>query len=157
MRSTGFDPNYLSLPNHSVGYASWRVKAVTLGWSLAPQWSFLFGSGLLYTTVEDMYRWDQALYTNTLVSQQTLAEAFTPYVAASQYAGSGYGYGWFIAKAPAPGHRLIWHDGRIDGFRTYIGRHPDDHVTIIFLSNLATLDELALANTLEQIVFTHTT
>ena len=157
MRSTGFDPNYLSLPNHSVGYASWRVKAVTLGWSLAPQWSFLFGSGLLYTTVEDMYRWDQALYTNALVSQQTLAEAFTPYVAASQYTGSGYGYGWFIAKAPAPGHRLIWHDGRIDGFRTYIGRHPDDHVTIIFLSNLATLDELALANTLEQIVFTHTT
>jgi hypothetical protein len=54
-----------------------------------------------------------------------------------------------------PGHRLIWHDGRIDGFRTYIGRFIEDGVTIIFLSNLATLDELALANTLEQIVFSH--
>ncbi len=155
MKDTGFNPNYLSLPDHAVGYAGWRVKAVTLGWPTAPQWTFLFGSGLLQTTVEDMYRWDQALYTNTLVSQQTLDEAFTPYVTASQYVGSGYGYGWFLAKSPVPGHRLIWHDGRIDGFRTYIGRFIDDGVTIIFLSNLATLDELALANTLEQIVFSH--
>lgn len=157
MKDTGFDPNYLSLPEHAVGYAGWRVNAVTLGWSMAPQWTFLLGSGLLQTTVEDMYRWDQALYTNTLVSQQTLDEAFTSYAPASQYVGSGYGYGWFIAKSPVPGHRLIWHDGRIDGFRTYIGRFIDDGITIIFLSNLATLDELALANTLEQVVFSHLT
>ena len=83
--------------------------------------------------------------------QQLLDEAFTPYFAA-QYPGSSYGYGWFIAKSPT-GHRLIWHDGRIDGFRTYIGRYVDDHVTIIFLSNLAVLDELALANELEKVVF----
>jgi CubicO group peptidase (beta-lactamase class C family) len=155
MRDTGFDPNYYSLPDHANGYARWQVKSVSLGWSVAPQWSFLFGSGLLYSTVEDLYRWDQALYTHTLISQQSLDEAFNPYIA-SQYAGSSYGYGWFIAKAPAPGHRLIWHDGRVDGFRTYIGRYPDDRVTIIVLSNLATVDELALASSLEQIVFAHT-
>jgi CubicO group peptidase (beta-lactamase class C family) len=154
MKNTSFDSGYYSQPDHAVGYASWQVKAVQLGWAIAPQWSFLFGSGLLHTNVEDLYRWDQALYTNRLISQQSLNAAFTPYVG-SQYTGSSYGYGWFIAKAPAPGHRLIWHDGRIDGFRTYIGRHPDDKVTIIFLSNLATLDELALANTLEHIVFAH--
>ena len=157
MKDTGFDQNYLSLPDHAVGYADWRVNAVTLGWPITPQWTFLFGSGLLQTTLEDMYRWDQALYTNTLVSQQTLDEAFTPYAPASQYVGSGYGYGWFITNSPVPGHRLIWHDGRIDGFRTYIGRFIDDRVTIIFLSNLATLDELSLANTLEHIVFSHIT
>ena len=155
MKDTGFNPNYLSLPGYAVGYAGWRVNAVTLGWPMAPQWTFLLGSGLLQTTVEDMYRWDQALYTTTPVSQQTLDEAFTPYDPASQYVGSGYGYGWFLAKSPVPGHRLIWHDGRIDGFRTYIGRYIDDGVTIIFLSNLAALDELALANTLEHIVFSH--
>ena len=154
MKNTSFDSHYYSLPDHAVGYASWQVKAVQLGWAIAPQWSFLFGSGLLHTNVEDLYRWDQALYTNKLISQQSLNAAFTPYVG-SQYRGSSYGYGWFIAKAPVPGQRLIWHDGRIDGFRTYIGRHPDDKVTIIFLSNLATLDELALANTLEHIVFAH--
>lgn len=154
MRNTGCDPRYLSLPDHSVGYASWHVQDVSIGWDAAPQWSFLFGAGLLYSTVEDLYRWDQALSSHALISQQLLDEAFTPYVA-SQYAGSSYGYGWFIAKAPTPGHRLIWHDGRVNGFRTYNGRYPDDGVTIIFLSNLSTLDELALARALERIVFAH--
>ena len=156
MKNTGFDPHYLSLPDEeAVGYAGWQAKAMTLDWSVTLQWSFLFGSGLLSSTVEDLYRWDQALYTQTLVSQQSLNEAFTPY-ATSQYAGSSYGYGWFIANSPSVGHRLIWHDGRIDGFRTYIGRYVDDRVTIIFLSNLATLDELALGKALGQIVFSHT-
>jgi len=155
MKNSGFDPNYLSDPDDSVGYAIWQVDADSLDWPLDPRWTFLYGSGLLQSTVEDMYRWDQALYMHTLVSQQTLDEAFTPYHVA-QYPGSSYGYGWFIAKSPVPEHRLIWHDGRIDGFRTYIGRYIDDHVTIIFLSNLATVDELALANTLGQIVFERT-
>ena len=154
MKNTGCDQRYLALPDHAVGYASWRVLDVSIGWDAAPQWSFLSGAGLLYSTVEDLYRWDQALSSHTLIAQQELDEAFTPYVT-SQYAGSSYGYGWFIAKAPTPGHRLIWHDGRVDGFRTYNGRYPDDGVTIILLSNLSTLDELALARTLEQIVFAH--
>ena len=154
MKHTGCDQQYLSLPDHAVGYASWRVQDVSIGLDAAPQWSFLCGAGLLYSTVEDLYRWDQALSSHTLISQQVLDEAFTPYVP-SQYAGSRYGYGWFIAKAPIAGHRLIWHDGRVDGFRTYNGLYLDDGVTIIFLSNLSTLDELALARTLEQIVFAH--
>ncbi len=154
MNSTSFDPHTLSPSDHATGYATWQIKDVSLDWFVGSQWSFLFGSGLLHTTVEDLYRWDQALYTSTLVSQQTQNEAFTPYVPA-QYPGSSYGYGWFVAKAPVPGHRLIWHNGRIDGFRTYIGRYVDDQVTIIFLSNLATVDELALAKSLEQIAFAH--
>jgi len=154
MKNTGFDSQYYySQADHATGYATWQVPAVQLGWDLDPRWSFLFGSGLMYSTVGDLYLWDQALYTQKLVSQQTLDEAFTPYDTTSEFAGSGYGYGWFIAKSPVPGHRLIWHDGRIDGFRTYIGRFIDDHVTIIFLSNLASLDELALANQIQQIVF----
>ena len=156
MKRTGCDQPYLSLPDHAVGYASWRVQDVSIGLDAAAQWSFLCGAGLVYSTVEDLYRWDQALASHTLISQRALDEAFTPYVA-SQYAGSSYGYGWFIAKAPIAGHRLIWHDGRVDGFRTYNGLYLDDGVTIIFLSNLSTLDELALARALEQIVFAHIT
>jgi CubicO group peptidase (beta-lactamase class C family) len=156
MKRTGCDQPYLSLPDRSVGYASWRVQDVSIGWEAAPQWSFLCSAGLVYSTVEDLYRWDQALSSHTLISQRALDEAFTPYVS-SQYAGSSYGYGWFIAKAPRAGHRLIWHDGRVDGFRTYNGLYLDDGVTIIFLSNLSTLDELALAKALEQLVFAHLT
>ncbi len=152
MRNTGFDTHYASLPDHAIGYASWQVKDISITWDVASQWSFLFGSGLLYSTVEDLYRWDQALYTHTLVSQQTMDQAFTSY-ATSEFAGSGYGYGWFIAEAPVPEHRLIWHYGAIAGFRTYIGRYIDDRITIIVLSNLSKVDEMALANSLEQFVF----
>ena len=156
MKSSGCDQPYLSLADHAVGYASWRVQDVSIGLDAAPQWSFLCGAGLVYSTVEDLYRWDQGLSSHTLFSQQTLDEAFTSYVA-SQYAGSSYGYGWFITKAPRAGHRLIWHDGRVNGFRTYNGLYLDDGITIIFLSNLSTLDELATARALEQIVFAHLT
>jgi CubicO group peptidase (beta-lactamase class C family) len=156
MKRTGCDQPYLSLPDHAVGYASWRVQDVSIGLDAAPQWSFLCGAGLVSSTVEDLYRWDQALSSHTLISQRTIDEAFTPY-ASSQYTGSSYGYGWFIAKAPIAGHHLVWHDGRVDGFRTYNGLYLDDGITIIFLSNLSTLDELALARALEQIVFTHLT
>lgn len=154
MQDTGFDPNSLTLTNHAIGYAHWQVKSDPVDWFLSPEMSFLRASGLLYSTVEDLYRWDQALYTHVLISQKLLDEAFTPH-AVSQFAGSSYGYGWFITRAPVAEHRLIWHDGRVDGFRTYIGRYIDDHITIIFLSNLATVDELAFAKTLEQVVFAH--
>lgn len=157
MTSSGFDARaYYAQPSGALGYESWQVKAPQDGFLVSPQWSFLFGSGLLYSTVNDLYRWDQALANDTLVSQATLTKIFTPHVNATLFPGSTYGYGWFITQAPVPGHRLIWHDGVIDGFRNFIGRYVDDHVTIIFLSNLTTLDLVALAHSLERVIFGQT-
>ena len=154
MSETGFDVNaYYALSVGALGYESWQVKAVPVGFQTTPQWSWLFGSGLLYSSTSDMYRWDQALYTTKLVSQATLNQIFTPYVNATLFPGSQYGYGWFITQAPLPNHRLIWHDGVIDGFRNYIGRAVDDDVTVIILSNLTTLDAITLGHQIEGIVF----
>ncbi len=152
MHDSGFDVHYLSLPDHAVGYASWRVAADSLGWDVGPSMSFLDASGLLYTTVEDLYRWDQSFYADTLVSQKTLDEIYTPYVA-SEFPSSAYGYGWFITKAPATHNPVFWHYGSINGFRAYIGRYPSEKVTIIVLSNLATEDIIALAGAVEHTVF----
>jgi CubicO group peptidase (beta-lactamase class C family) len=154
MQATGFDATlYYSQGIDAHGYNTWQSESDQLGWQMSPSWSFLFASGLLYSNVGDLYRWDQALYTTLLFSQQTLNEAFTSYTSNSLFAGSTYGYGWFIAKSPVPGHRLIWHDGVIDGFRTYIGRYVDDHITIIFLSNLATVDSPVLAQRVQRVIF----
>lgn len=154
MTSSGFDASaYYAQPSGALGYESWQVKAPQLGFQVSPQWSFLFGSGLLYSTVNDLYRWDQALANNTLVSQATMTKIFTPYVNATLFPGSTYGYGWFLTRAPVPGHQLIWHDGVIDGFRNFIGRYVDDHTTIIFLSNLTTLDLVSLAHSIERVIF----
>ena len=157
MTSSGFDSKaYYSQPNSALGYESWQVKAAPLGFQVDPQWSFLFGSGLLYSTVDDLYRWDQALSSDTLVPQRVLTQVFTPYVNTSLFPGSAYGYGWFLAQSPVPGHQLYWHDGVIDGFRNYIGRYVNDNVTIIFLSNLGTLDLISLAHSIEQLIFGQT-
>lgn len=153
MGETGFDVNaYYALSVGALGYETWGIKAIPVGFQTDPQWAFLFGSGLLYSSIDDMYRWDQALYTTKLVSQATLNLIFTPYVNATLFPGSSYGYGWFITQAPTQDHRLIWHDGVIDGFRNYIGRAVDDDVTVIILSNLTTLDAISLGHQIEGIV-----
>ena len=156
MDSSGFDADaYYARPNDAIGYVSWQVDAPRVDEHADPQWSFLFGSGLLYSTVEDLYRWDQALYNHTLLPQQALQQAFTPYIAAPDFPGQQqYGYGWYISQSP-PGHALLWHDGEFDGFRNYIGRYVNDDATIIFLSNLSTVDLFKQARDLEKIVFTH--
>lgn len=154
MQATGFDATlFYDQGIDAHGYNTWKSESGQLGWQMAPSWSFLFASGLLYSNVGDLYRWDQALYTTQLFSRQTLDEAFTSYTSNSLFAGSTYGYGWFITKSPVPGHRLIWHDGVIDGFRTYIGRYVDDHTTVIFLSNLATVDSPTLAQKVQRVIF----
>jgi len=92
-------------------------------------------AGALYSTVEDLYRWDQALYTGQLIPRELLDQMFTPHI--SQYpdvVGSvAYGYGWMVIDDL--GRRLVGHGGAIEGFRAWIIRYPDDHITIIGLSN----------------------
>lgn len=94
----------------------------------------IVGSGGVYTTLNDLFRWDQALYDETLVSRATLDEAFTP---ASLNNGESidYGFGWRIEENN--GHRCIRHGGSWVGFRTHIARYPDDRFTIVILSNRA--------------------
>jgi CubicO group peptidase (beta-lactamase class C family) len=85
------------------------------------------GAGALYSTVEDLYRWDQSLYTDKLVSRKMIDTIFTP-------VKDNYGFGWFIEKRRD--RRVISHGGGIEGFNTIIGRYPDQHVCVIALSNL---------------------
>ncbi len=97
--------------------------------------SVLYSAGGLYSTVEDLYRWDQALYTNKLVSQETLATIFTPYTEPPNWGGEGgYGYGWIFDKYMD--RPMVFHNGYVTGYAGTIMRWPDDRLTIIILSNL---------------------
>lgn len=145
MTESGFDeaPYYAS-PSSAIGYSSWQVSAETLGWDPDVNWSFRNASGLLYSSVKDLNRWDQALSTDFLLPQSVLAQAFTPYVTATSVPGSQYGYGWFISQAPITRHTLIWHDGVLDGFQAFNGLYVNDHITLVILSNLSTVDAISL-------------
>ena len=80
----------------------------------------------LITTARDLYRWDQALYTERLVKRTSIDSIFTPGI-------GDYGYGWFVRSGPDG----ITHDhsGGLPGFSCYIRRIPGTHRTIIILGN----------------------
>ncbi|MFA5834282.1 MAG: serine hydrolase domain-containing protein [Bacteroidota bacterium] len=87
----------------------------------------------IYSTVEDMFRWDQALYSEKIVKQETLDEAFTP--ASYDYKrDNNYGYG-FRLDTLADGSRIVYHGGWWRGYNSLFVRRLDDHTTIIILCN----------------------
>jgi len=89
------------------------------------------GDGGIYSTVDDLFKWDQALYTEKLVHQSTLAEAFTP--GKVEKGTSTYGFGWNVEGDS--GSKYLWHQGSHAGFRAFIGRRLADGVTVIMLTN----------------------
>ncbi|MCP2044014.1 serine hydrolase [Pontibacter sp. HSC-36F09] len=94
----------------------------------------VLGDKGMYSTVEDLYKWDQALYTQKLVKRETLEEAFSPTGKVNKRDES-YGYGWRIKQLES-GDTVVYHGGLWHGFNTYFLRNPNDHSSIIVLSNL---------------------
>jgi CubicO group peptidase (beta-lactamase class C family) len=88
----------------------------------------------VYSTVEDLFKWDQALYTNQLVKQATLEEAFMP--ASKEMKSQNYGFGWRL-RTIASGDPVIFHGGWWHGFKSYFMRNRKDLSTIIILTNVA--------------------
>jgi len=93
------------------------------------------GPGRISSTVEDLLKWDQALYTNKLISQQTLEEAFTP-MKLNDGKISNYGFGWVIISND-PSGKIVWHDGDNPGYKTEIMRVLGKKNTLIILCNNA--------------------
>lgn len=123
--------------NWALPYQSWSGPAPALDTST------LFASGSLYSTVEDLYRWDQALYTEKLLPRALLNEMFSPGL-------NRYGFGWKIVDDN--GHLRIGHPGEMDGCRTVILRYPADRTTVIVLANMHSANSDAIGAYLARIV-----
>lgn len=93
------------------------------------------GPGRVSSTAEDLLKWDRALYTEKLVKQTTLTDAFTPMVLADGKK-SGYGFGWEIIENN-PAGKIVWHNGDNPGYKTQIMRYRDARKTLIILCNNA--------------------
>jgi CubicO group peptidase (beta-lactamase class C family) len=129
MHDSGYDQDARGL---AVGYKDQYTIATPSGVSDS---SFAYSAGALYSTVEDLYRWDQALYTDKLIPRELLDQMFAPLINLSPdvVGSAAYGYGWIVQGDL--GRQLVWHGGAIDGFRSSIIRYPDERITIILLSN----------------------
>ena len=111
--------------------------------------NLILGSGGIYSTVEDLYLWDQALYTEKLMRRSALEEAWSPAVF-NNGDDSPYGFGWRLEPYGALGRRL-YHAGGWVGFSTFIVRYPEQNFSVILLSNLDEFDGEKIANRITDI------
>lgn len=94
------------------------------------------GDKSLYSTVEDLYKWDRGLYTDKIIRQETLQEAFLPASDEPNLLTRNYGFGWRLLRMPD--HQwLTFHTGWWHGFKNYFMRNLSDQTTVILLSNVA--------------------
>ena len=101
--------------------------------------TYIGGAASIVSTVEDLYKWDQALYHPKFIAAENLTEIFTPGKQewnSSVYGKTGYGFGWFVGGDNKGYDRVQQHDGGFAGFRAYIERQPNRHNTIIYVSNV---------------------
>lgn len=90
------------------------------------------GAGVLSSTVDDLAKWDAALYTEALVSRASLQRAWTPYTLADG-SSTHYGYGWAVETFE--GHTWLEHGGGIPGYMCQVARLESERLFVAVLSN----------------------
>ncbi|MCU1300865.1 MAG: beta-lactamase [Candidatus Sulfotelmatobacter sp.] len=112
--------------------------------------SAVLGDGGIYSSLDDLAKWDRAIREHTLFSEAEMQPALTPVqptdgpAKAEDGSTVDYGFGWFLD--PYNSHKRMSHDGGTMGFRTTIQRFPDDKLTVVVLANRTDInpEELAL-------------
>jgi CubicO group peptidase (beta-lactamase class C family) len=130
MNSTGLDSGLRAVDKLATGY-SLSVKNTIVA---HPFTSInFFSDSSLYTTTEDLLRWDQALYTEQVLSKKSFDEMTTPFKLnnGNTY---GYGYGWYIRGT------TFLHGGGFFGYSGYIARYTAQKITVIVLTNSDEVD-----------------
>jgi CubicO group peptidase (beta-lactamase class C family) len=128
LTDTGYDWSKTIIPRRASGYSG-RGGALQNAAALDMQQPYAAGS--LYSTVDDLLKWDQALYTEKLLPAAAKQVMWTPF-------RDNYAYGWIIGEPAAAlfgGHRRVAHTGGINGFSSVIVRLPETNVTVIVLAN----------------------
>jgi CubicO group peptidase (beta-lactamase class C family) len=145
MNNTGYDHHNTILKNRASAYEKNGRSYVNADYI---DMSIPYAAGSLYSTVEDLYLWDQALYSNQLLQKENMDLLFTKHIPSGR---SYYGYGWSIGEMPIGNTKeqlqTISHSGGINGFTTLITRIPSDKSLIVVLNNTggAPLQEMTSA------------
>jgi CubicO group peptidase (beta-lactamase class C family) len=146
LREAFFQP--LGMDHTGVHVATGRLQDEAIGYSFengkaikATDWdmSKAGGAGALYSTVGDLHRWNEALFSGKVLKESTLKTAFAPVKTAEEDAAqpkdTGYGYGWAIQNFR--GLQEISHGGGLNGFVSFLLRFPAENLTVSVLVNCA--------------------
>lgn len=133
MNNSGYDHHNTILKKRATGY---EMKGSVPENSAYIDMSTPYAAGSMYSTVEDLYLWDQALYTEKLLPKKYMKMMYEKYTPAF---GNFYGYGWMVGHMPIGNTKdsieIIGHGGGINGFNTLITRMPNEKSSIILLNN----------------------
>jgi hypothetical protein len=143
MNNTGYARREAGIPNRAEGYTYDEadgdiVEAVPIHFSV------LYAAGALYSTTQDMFIWDQALYQGKILEPENIKKMLTPHL-------NNYSFGWVIEERF--NHRNTYHGGFLDGFNTYFSRWPDDNLCLVVFSNEDIAPVHKIAHGLAAIVF----
>jgi len=131
MDNSGLDDYFTVVPNKAEGYIFWDGN---YQYDEYVSMSIPLGAGGLYSSIEDLYIWDRALYGNEILRENAMDLMLSRSILLdSSDMSKYYGYGWFISEVD--GKVKYSHSGGIEGFVSYIARYPDVDMTIIILSN----------------------
>jgi CubicO group peptidase (beta-lactamase class C family) len=129
MTSSGYDNASAIIPMRARGYQQGLVSVVNADFLSMTQ---PYAAGSLLSTVNDLYKWNRALHSYTLIRKETLESAFTSYKL-SNGKETGYGYGWQLGNIQ--GSQSIEHGGGINGFLTHAIYLPDSDIFVTVFSN----------------------
>jgi CubicO group peptidase (beta-lactamase class C family) len=124
MTSSGYDDSDRLIPGRAAGYD--RGPDGKLHNAAFLDMSVPYAAGSLYSTVDDMLTWDQAIYAAKLLKPESLKAMSTDY-------GNKYGFGFVVDQKW--GQDRVWHNGGINGFTASFQRYPKARVTAVALNN----------------------
>ncbi|TCO67904.1 serine hydrolase domain-containing protein [Marinisporobacter balticus] len=132
--TVAYEKGISTVKNRAYGTTKMNGKYIETDQNLT---SATLGDGGIYTSLMDYYKWDQALYTDKMVSFETLNQAFSNGVRDSE-SGDSYGFGWgyfFMG-----GKKILYHTGGTVGFTTVVVRIPSEKFTVVIFTNYNNLD-----------------
>jgi len=142
MTNSGFDFTSLQTEKKAKGYFSLAgekpLSAPVVDSTIA------YAAGAIYSTVEDLFKWNNAISAGKILSTESWKKVFTPSL-------NKYGYGWRIDSLY--GKLFAAHGGGIHGFASYIIRFPEDDVVVIMLDNASSTSLSQISRSLAAIVF----
>jgi hypothetical protein len=124
MTESGYDSNTEVIAHRASGYVFENGHYANAGYinMTVPQ-----GAGALYSTTEDLLKWEQALFGGKLLTPASLKKMTTPFK-------NNYAFG--LGVDTSSGRLVIQHSGGIDGFNTIVSYYPDDQLTVVVLANV---------------------
>jgi CubicO group peptidase (beta-lactamase class C family) len=124
MKDSGYDSNSAIIERRAAGYSPGKNGPENAGFV---NMTVPLSAGALYSTTEDLLRWEQGLFGGKLLSLASLAKMTTPFK-------NDYAFG--LGVSSANGHKIIAHNGGIQGFNTSLAYYPGDKLVVAVLGNL---------------------